>query len=403
MESLSAKQVREIKDLYQDVHKVEELIEDGAEINEFFDSLTEEEKRNIFQKISDAFKPKPITIALPNGGTRTVYPNSPDYKGIKSGKITSFVGPSEDGGRTYNITKNKNKYSAVESQSSIDKRKAKSIEIENDIKQANELEKQRLEAEKLKKEKLEAEKLKREKEAYNNAVNEVDPSYKYIKSNEPFNRASRGLPPVKRPKVKSPMDELNPGSVKAKQIAKKRIESGKSIDQVKAENEAKMKANASALNKDFQLMKKGEITKQEFVKKYPKSNTAKDFNARKLPPKVTDYSSYDPYETVLGYVISEGHADTVEEAHYVMMQMDAETIQDIVERVILTEKPDDGYIGPKFLNIKNPITKKRTDFQLDQNLKRLSKTGDSPETRDMLNIPQDFKITPEMKTKYGFQ
>ena len=86
-----------------------------------------------------------------------------------------------------------------------------------------------------------------------------------------------------------------------------------------------------------------------------------------------------------------------------MMQMNAETIQDIVERVILTEKPGDGYIGPKFLNIKNPMIKTRNDFQLDKNLKRLSKTGDSPEARDMLNIPQDFKITPEMKTKYGFQ
>ena len=42
-------------------------------------------------------------------------------------------------------------------------------------------------------------------------------------------------------------------------------------------------------------------------------------------------SHYEPYDLVLDYVLSEGHAETVEEAHYVMTQMDAETIQTIVE------------------------------------------------------------------------
>ena len=40
---------------------------------------------------------------------------------------------------------------------------------------------------------------------------------------------------------------------------------------------------------------------------------------------------FDAYDVVLDYLISEGHADTAEEAHYVMMQMDAEYIQSIVE------------------------------------------------------------------------
>jgi hypothetical protein len=39
----------------------------------------------------------------------------------------------------------------------------------------------------------------------------------------------------------------------------------------------------------------------------------------------------EAYDLVLEYLLSEGHADTVEEAHYVMMQMSAEHIQDIVE------------------------------------------------------------------------
>jgi hypothetical protein len=39
----------------------------------------------------------------------------------------------------------------------------------------------------------------------------------------------------------------------------------------------------------------------------------------------------EAYEVVLDYLLSEGHAETAEEAHYVMMQMDAEYIQSIVE------------------------------------------------------------------------
>ena len=184
------------------------------------------------------------------------------------------------------------------------------------------------------------------KDANTDTSKEIESDANYAKSNLRFNRASKGLPPVKRPRVPSPMDMLNPGGVR-----------------VKARFKAREAQGLSGL---------------------------------------TGKPKFEAYDVVLDYVLSEGHADTVKEAHYVMMQMDAETIQDIVERVILTEKPGDGYIGPKFLNIKNPIAKQRTNFQLDQNLKRLSKTGDSPEARDMLNIPQDFKITPEMKTKYGF-
>ena len=66
-------------------------------------------------------------------------------------------------------------------------------------------------------------------------------------------------------------------------------------------------------------------------------------------------SSFKPeaYDLVLDYVLSEGHADTVEEAHYVMTQMDAETIQTIVE--VLGGRPDDGFLGHPNLNIKNPF------------------------------------------------
>ena len=45
----------------------------------------------------------------------------------------------------------------------------------------------------------------------------------------------------------------------------------------------------------------------------------------------TDSYEYDAYDLVLEYLLSQGHTETVEEAHYVMMEMDAETIGTIVE------------------------------------------------------------------------
>lgn len=59
--------------------------------------------------------------------------------------------------------------------------------------------------------------------------------------------------------------------------------------------------------------------------------------ALNLPPKempkqkITSSYEYEPYDLVLEYLLSEGHADTVDEAHYVMMQMSSEHVQSIVE------------------------------------------------------------------------
>ena len=41
----------------------------------------------------------------------------------------------------------------------------------------------------------------------------------------------------------------------------------------------------------------------------------------------------EPYDLVLEYLLSEGHADTLDEANYIMLKMDSENIQKIVENV----------------------------------------------------------------------
>ena len=98
-------------------------------------------------------------------------------------------------------------------------------------------------------------------------------------------------------------------------------------------------------------------------KKYSKKEAdamQKRFNARmQAEPDFDSFESkqFDAYDLVLEYLLSSEQVATIEEANYVMTEMDAETIQGIVEaqKKTLTEKPGDGYIGPKFLNIKNPV------------------------------------------------
>ena len=52
----------------------------------------------------------------------------------------------------------------------------------------------------------------------------------------------------------------------------------------------------------------------------------------KVKPQAVNASyEYDAYDLVLEYLLSQGHTDTVEEAQYVMMEMDAEMIGTIVE------------------------------------------------------------------------
>jgi hypothetical protein len=46
---------------------------------------------------------------------------------------------------------------------------------------------------------------------------------------------------------------------------------------------------------------------------------------------VTAKESYEPYDVVLNYLLSEGHADTLEEANYIMLEMDENAICTIVE------------------------------------------------------------------------
>ena len=82
-----------------------------------------------------------------------------------------------------------------------------------------------------------------------------------------------------------------------------------------------------AKNKDFQAMKKGGMTKDEFIKKYPKSITAQRSKG------LREQTEWDAYDMVLEYLFSTEQVSSLEEANYVMMQLDEENIQEIVGKV----------------------------------------------------------------------
>jgi len=124
---------------------------------------------------------------------------------------------------------------------------------------------------------------------------------------------STHIPIVSKTKLGSTVRPVKPGSARDKMIAKNELRHGS--DHI---------VGLRNMNADFQRMKKGEISKADFIKAYPKSQTAKKAKMKKLN------MSYEPYDLVLDYVLSEGHANTVEEAHYVMMQMSQDTIQTII-------------------------------------------------------------------------
>lgn len=65
-------------------------------------------------------------------------------------------------------------------------------------------------------------------------------------------------------------------------------------------------------------------------------NAKKEFEDRMKKNKVTTSTSttkesYEPYDVILEYLIGRGHVDTIEEAHYVMLEMDESAVCRIIE------------------------------------------------------------------------
>ena len=78
---------------------------------------------------------------------------------------------------------------------------------------------------------------------------------------------------------------------------------------------------------DFKAMKKGNMSKADFIAKYPNSITAQKSKG------LRDQTEWDSYDLVLEYLHSTGQVDSIEEANHVMIEMDGQTINEISNEV----------------------------------------------------------------------
>jgi hypothetical protein len=95
----------------------------------------------------------------------------------------------------------------------------------------------------------------------------------------------------------------------------------------------------------------------------PKPNLQQSIKASRGLPTVSSSYEYDAYDLVLEYLLSEGHADTVEEAHYVMIEMDAETIGSIIEERV--DRDPRGRVSSGPMNVYRKPEGKPSQAHLD--------------------------------------
>ena len=290
MESLSPKQVREIKDLYKNVYK-QEVVEEAGDFDDLFESeefqsLSDELKENIVKKMQDSLaKSEKSGVlgqlerlrrkAFGSEKERTQAINFEKNKNIIDKQKRNIPDEKKN---TMNITpvNSKPKDTVPSGSMNISKEGEKQAAVNKvEFKKNKEIEALKKENEK----KMEVEK-KPETEVKPEVKTEIKPEVKKMHPIEKKNRARFG---------------------------------DAHVDKLKAKNI------------DFKAMRKGDMTKDDFIKKYPKSITAQKAAGLR--------DEYEPYDLVLGYVLTEGHADTVEEAHYVMTQMDEETIKAIINEI----------------------------------------------------------------------
>ena len=305
MNSLSGNQVKDLKDLYKSIYKVEESTEEAVGTP----SSVEEEN---------------LLTELPKMGTLLPSQIKKDDKN-KIDFSTNIAGTS--------IDKNLNKNTVDKDKNKVKPKMSNIPVIDGPVNNPNFGKKP--EVNKVDTNKVDTNKV--DTSSSGGGLNLKDMS-KYSNPNrkeitmKDFQSSDSGV----KPEIKPVKSKMNPIEVK------NRARFGDDrVDMLKAKNI------------DFKSMRKGDMTKDAFIKKYPKSITAQKASGLR--------DEYEPYDLVLDYVLSEGHADTVEEAHYVMTQMDAETIQTIVE--FIGGQPGDGYIGHPRLDIKNPLNPPKKDLK----------------------------------------
>ena len=285
---------RDLKE-YQQLQKLyEEKVSKLENVNEFFGPF-KKEKKNLKSNIYNDKGGSSFSQAIKGGEKLKAKPNTDSGNGTKTNKNTDTSKEIEDSRKEFDA---------------------------NDGKKFNQ----------------------RFKDKNTDTSKEIESDANYAKSNKNMNKINKfGKSSVPKP-VKSPMEAgMGDGAAKARAIAKARIKSGKSIEDVKAANTQSMKDRARARNDAFKAKRaERNLDKQRDFDDPAKGNfglsNSRGKSVEKLgkkQPKVKSPmdmrgESYDAYDVVLEYLLSSEQAATIEEANYIMTEMDAKTIQDIV-------------------------------------------------------------------------
>ena len=237
-----------------------------------------------------------------------------------------------------------------------------------------------------------------EKNKGDKPIRKIDPA--------PFNKREKAEP-VKSATASEPVvsDKTKQGKprTKAQMMAAKRIASGKTIQQVKDENKASMKARAKERFADFKAKraaKSGNVKPEAQTKPVEKpaatpsgdklkagsfgiSEKGKKQAAANRAEKKAAMEEFTPYDLVLEYLLSSEQVATIEEANYVMTEMDEKTIQGIVEEQ--KKNLDEGLLKaagytalalPAIAAVAKKFLKPKTDKQIDKGRKTLDFGGD---------------------------
>ena len=292
MDSLSGNQVKDLKDLYKSIYKVEESTEEAVGTP----SSVEEEN---------------LLTELPKMGT--LLPSQ--IKDKDKNKIdfsTNIAGTS--------IDKNLNKNTVDKDKNKVKPKMSNIPVIDGPVNNPN---------------------FGKKPEVNKVDTNKVDTNK--VDTNKVNTSSSGGLN-LKDMSKYSPTKDFDSNTFKSdtsKSVIKPEVKT--KMNPIEVKNRARFGDDRvdmlKAKNIDFKSMRKGDMTKDAFIKKYPKSITAQKASGLR--------DEYEPYDLLLDYVLSEGHADTVEEAHYVMTQMDEETIKEFIGKAALIGTG--AYLGYKGL------------------------------------------------------
>ena len=190
------------------------------------------------------------------------------------------------------------------------------------------------------------------KEADTANIAKLSGKYKEVPAPGPGNDGKTVLQKVKNPNPKD--NKLDPTPIKKPvdtpvktPVAKPKITARSLMRQRNIDRFGADKVNAlQQKQKDFKSMQaksmmpgaKPGAAKAEFAKKHPTSNVAKDLKKSRRVTQVMDLESYDAYDLVLIHLLETNQVDTIEEANYVMTEMDGKTILEI--KRLMESMPD---------------------------------------------------------------